>query len=116
MHNGYSAKDGDLLESDIAKALDDAEISYIPGQKFGPNGSIGEIDFQLENFHIEATVQNGGKLKQILKHINNEILNPNGKPVILMGPNYRNSAAVKAIEEAGATVVHSIEDLINIVK
>lgn len=116
VHNGYGAKDGDLLESDIAKALDDAEISYIPGQKFGPNGSIGEIDFQLENFHIEATVQNGGKLKQILKHINNEILNPNGKPVILMGPNYRNSAAVKAIEEAGATVVHSIEDLINIVK
>ncbi|WP_128331656.1 Hint domain-containing protein [Apibacter sp. HY039] len=116
VHNGYGPKDGDLLEGDIAKALDDADIPYIQGEKFGPNGSIGEIDFQLDNFHIEATVQNGGKLKQIVKHMSNEVLNPNGKPVILIGPNYKNLAAVKAIEDAGATVVHSIEDLISIIK
>ncbi|WP_128331665.1 hypothetical protein [Apibacter sp. HY039] len=88
----------------------------LQGEKFGPNGSIGEIDFQLDNFHIEATVQNGGKLKQIVRHMTNEVLNPNGKPAILIGPNYKNSTAVKAIEDTGATVVHSIEDLIGIIK
>ncbi|MEN9918318.1 MAG: hypothetical protein RL662_754 [Bacteroidota bacterium] len=114
VHNGYGSNDGGKLEEDIKEALDEAKILNTAGEKFGANGSIGEIDFQTPDYIIEATVKNKGKLKQINKLLTDSIMNPDGKPVILIAPNYTNSSAVKAIEDAGATVVHTIEDLISI--
>ena len=115
VHNGYGSSDGTKLENDIEDALKEAEISYQRSVEVGPNGSLGEKDFELDDWIIEATVGRNGKLSQIKKYFT-DIFNPNNKSVVLIGPNYSNSAAVKAIEEAGASVVHSIEDLLDLIK
>lgn len=116
VHNGYKTSDGDLLESDIAKALDDADISFEHSKDIF-EGAIkrGEIDFETADWIIEATVGKSSKLSQMKKYFSN-LFNPEGKPVVLIGPNYKNSNAIKDIEGLGAKVVHSIDDLIELIK
>lgn len=105
---------GDDLEDEVEAALKKAGISYVRGRKFGPNGSIGEIDFEVSNAIIEVTKKSGKKLKQIKNYISNKTMNPTGKTVILFAPNYGFTAG-KDIEEAGALVVREMDDLIDLV-
>ncbi len=116
VHNGYGSMDGTKLEDDIEQALKDNGIEYQRGVDiFEDDIKRGEIDFLLDDYLIEATVKPKRKLSQIKKYFS-ELFNPQNKSVILVGPNYRNSAAVKDIINEGAQVVHSIDDLINIIK
>ncbi len=117
VHNGYGSSDGFKLEEDIQNALDKADIPNNRGLKyFDDNGrQVGEIDLQTEDWIIEATVSSKGKLKQIKKYFS-ELLNPDGKKVVLIGPNYINRGAVNDIKDTGAEIVHSVDDLIDLIK
>lgn len=103
------------LENDVEDALKREGIVYKRGEKFGDNGSIGEIDFQVNSAIIEVTESKKGKLSQIKKLISNKTMNPNGKRVILYAPNYNNTAS-KDIENAGAEVIKNMDALIKSIK
>ena len=106
----YGPNDGGKLEDDIEQALRDNGIDFTRGRKVGIKG---EIDFETSTHIIEATVSNGGKLKQIKKYKTEEF-NPEGKEIILVGPNYMNKAAIRDIQNEGAQVVHSIDDMLGL--
>lgn len=80
-------------------------------EKIGPNGSVGEIDIRTDEALIEVTTARRGKLSQIQQYLNDPQLNPEGRPVILYGEQYTNRAARQAIEDAGAYVVTSRQEL-----
>ena len=104
----------DGLEDDVEQALIDAGISYVRGQQFGPNGSIGEIDFEVSQAIIEVTTASSGKLSQIQKYLTNTTMNPTKKTVILYAPNYGYNAS-KDITNAGALVAKNMSDLIGLI-
>ncbi|MGF7109834.1 uncharacterized protein RhaS with RHS repeats [Treponema pedis] len=108
----YGKDDGKKLEDDIEKILLKNNIPYVRNKKIG---IAGELDFETNNHIIEATVSNGGKLKQIRKYKTAEF-NPDNKDIILVGPNYKNSSAVKDIQNEGATVINSVDELTKIIK
>ncbi|MEZ4786701.1 MAG: RHS repeat-associated core domain-containing protein [Flavobacterium haoranii] len=113
---GTYTGNGKDLENDIENALIANGIPYKKNQKFGPNGSIGEIDFETDNAIIESTISNGGKKDQVNKLVNNKLMNPTGKPVIVHGPNYTNKLAIKDVEKEGGLVSNSMDDLISVIK
>ncbi len=71
---------------------------------------IGEIDIETSNAMIEVTTGPGGKLSQIQKYLNNRVMNPGGKKVILYAPNYGGQAATD-IEALNVPVVKNLRDL-----
>jgi hypothetical protein len=62
-----------------------------------------------------VTVQRDGKLTQVKAFINDPLMNPTGKPVILYAPNYLRTAG-KAVSDAGASVVRTPQALINLLR
>ena len=77
-------------------------------------GKLCEIDGETSRYVIEATIGESKSLRQITKLVGNKIINPKGKPVIVVAPNLRKNAA-KKLEEAGATVVRTVEEMKKIV-
>jgi hypothetical protein len=71
---------------------------------------IGEIDIETSDAIIEVTTKKTGKLSQIQKYLNNPLMNPDGKPVILYAPNYIGQAT-KDIEALNVPVVKTMQDL-----
>ena len=61
------------------------------------------------------TGQKSGKLTQIRELMGNPQLNPTGKPVILYAPNYLRTAG-KVVSDAGASVVRTPQELINLLR
>ncbi len=96
------------LEGEVADSIRDHVIDF--ERKVGPNGSVGEVDVETGKAIVEVTTTPRGKLGQIQKLIADRQINPDGKPVILYGPNY-GAAATKAIEDAGGHVARTPEEL-----
>jgi hypothetical protein len=106
-----SPNKGTNLEGTVAQGVQDAGFKVTKfQQKFGPNGSTGEIDVETPQAIIETTVSRAGKLEQIMERMNNTDMNPTSKPVILYAPNY-GGAASRDITGAGAYVVKNMSDL-----
>jgi hypothetical protein len=111
-----SSNPGTQLEGQVAQHIKDAGIDVISfNKKFGPNAAIGEIDVETPNAIIEVTTQKARKLTQVQGLMDNPQLNPTGKPVILYAPNYLRTAG-KEISDAGASVVRTPEELINLLR
>ena len=110
---------GKQLEDEIESELLKAGIPIVNKNhpvKVG-NTVVGEIDLEVPQAIIEATVAPSGKLSQISKYMNNSnLFNPANKQVILFTPNYHTAAAIKEIESTGALVVKNYADLIGLVK
>jgi hypothetical protein len=71
---------------------------------------IGETDVELKNAIIEVTTDQGGKAGQAGKLVNDRVINPLGKTVIVYGPNLTKRAG-QAIEATGAKVARTAEEL-----
>ena len=98
------------LEGQVADHLGDRLQSF-QRQVVGPGGNpIGEIDAEVSEAIIEVTIGKGGKVDQVTKLLTNGVMNPNGKPVIVFGPNMK-KFAIQSIEEAGGYVVRSLDEL-----
>lgn len=105
-----SAEAATRLEGEAAAALGETVTGF---QKVVTQGGkvVGEIDVETTKAIVEVT--NGAsprKLQQITKLIGNKTLNPNGKPVVVYGPNLGRQAA-QALEKAGAKVVRTLDQL-----
>jgi hypothetical protein len=115
----YSLVEQALSSTDVTKVLEGTVAQIVQGgafdvasfgKKFGPNGSIGEIDVEVSKAIIEVSVAQSDKLSQITKLLSNNTMNPTGKLVILYAPNYLNTAA-NDITSAGAYVVRTPQEL-----
>jgi len=72
---------------------------------------VGEVDVETTKAIVEVTGgRSPGKLDQITKLISNKALNPEGKPVVVYGPNLGIHAA-RTLEKAGAKVVRTLDEL-----
>lgn len=72
---------------------------------------VGEIDVELETAIIEVASGKGRKkFRQIQRLQHNRDLNPTGKPVVVFGPQVRRGL-VRQLEESGASVVHTLNEL-----
>jgi Domain of unknown function (DUF4157)/Bacterial SH3 domain len=98
------------LEGKVAEALGGSVVSF--QKKFVIEGvTIGEIDVETTKAIIEVTGgRSPGKLKQITRQISNRIINPEGKAVIVYGPELGIHAA-KSLENAGAKVVRTLDEI-----
>lgn len=112
-------KSGPELEQDIENELNKQGIPILRQNDPVVDAAgvrLGEIDFEVPQAIIEATVSPKDKLSQITKYINNpSLFNPSGKPIILFAPNYGHTAA-RDIEGVGALVVRDFADLIALVR
>ncbi|HZO70857.1 MAG TPA: hypothetical protein VFB60_01565 [Ktedonobacteraceae bacterium] len=59
---------------------------------------VGEIDVETSTAIIEVTTTPSGKLEQLLREQNNPLINPEGKNVILYGPDYSHLADLQFAE------------------
>ncbi|HEU5376783.1 MAG TPA: RHS repeat-associated core domain-containing protein [Ktedonobacteraceae bacterium] len=94
-----SSDQGTRFEGDAGSLVDEySEVVSFQRKEINPaTGKIvGDVDVESPNLLIEATLQTGGKTDQISKLLTNELLNPNGKPVVLYAPRYT-STGLKAI-------------------
>jgi hypothetical protein len=104
------------LEGRAAQILEDAGVEVTGFQtEFGPNRSVGEIDIETREAIIEVTESRRSKLRQVNQFVNDQRLNPNGKPVVLYAPNYQGRAG-KDILDAGAFIARTPTELVNIIK
>ena len=104
------------FEGQIAQELRDSGIKINSFQKkFGPNGSIGEIDIETDCTIVEVTTRESKKLSQVNKLMSNRIINPDNKPVVLYAPGYGETAG-KAINDAGAYVARTPEQLLQLIR
>lgn len=104
-----SAKEGSRLEATTAKSLRNIVRDF--NRKYGPNGSLGEIDIETNKAIIEVA---GGrkytKEGQLEGLINNRIKNPTGKPVILLATQLSGKQVALA-RQTGAIVVRTEYEL-----
>ena len=84
--------------------------------ELGKDGRAIDLDLETEHAIIETTVRPKGKSSQIERFITDPWINPKNKLVILYGPNYTNTAAVKALESKGAVVVHDELTLLRVLQ
>jgi len=108
-----SGNPGQELEGQVGNLLKDTLVGF--QQKImGESGKVaGEIDAETSEAIIEVTTEKSEKFGQVQKLMNNPVLNPSGKPVILYGPNYTTGAA-KAITRIGGYVVRSSQELLDL--
>jgi len=109
---------GPQLEANIEAQLKAAGISILKQNHpvFDAGIKRGEIDFEVPEAIIEATVSPSGKLDQITKYLTNpSLFNPSNKPIILFAPNY-GGAAGRDIENLGVLVVRDYANLLALVK
>ena len=60
---------------------------------YNPNRTpAGEVDAETPGAIIEATTSKGGKIDQVTRFLDNRLVNPTGKPVILYAPGYTQNA------------------------
>ena len=72
---------------------------------------VGEIDVELETAIIEVASGKGRKkFRQIQRLQHNRDLNPTGTSVVVFGPQVRRGL-VRQLEESGASVVHTLNEL-----
>jgi hypothetical protein len=62
---------------------------------------------------IDVTTRRTSKLRQLQKLLSHPDMNPLGKPVVLVAPNYGRTAT-QDITNAGAIVVHTQEELLRV--
>ncbi|WNZ24530.1 hypothetical protein HJG54_17840 [Leptolyngbya sp. NK1-12] len=109
-----STNSGTVLEGQVALIAQENGFDVINFQKkFGPNGSLGEVDVETPTAILEMTVGSSGKLSQIRGLLTDSIRNSLSKPVILYAPNYGNTAGQDIIN-AGAYVVRTEQELIQL--
>ncbi len=102
--------EGARLEGQVARTFF-SDLVGLNKQFFSSAGKrIGEIDVELKNAIIEVTTDQGGKAGQAGKLVNDKVINPLGKTVIVYGPNITKRAG-QAIEAAGAKVARTPEEL-----
>lgn len=105
-----SGNKGKILEGQIALSVKQDLVNF--NKKFGPNGSLGEIDVETSTAIIEATTGKGSKLKQVSELISDPVRNPTGKPVILYTTHEKfTKAAERDIIKAGGYVVRNDAEL-----
>jgi hypothetical protein len=104
-----SANEGSRLEATTAKSLRNIVRDF--NRKYGPNGSLGEIDIETNKAIIEVA---GGrkytKEGQLEGLINNRTKNPTGKPVILLATRLSGKQVALA-RQTGAIVVRTEYEL-----
>ncbi len=103
------------LEGDVALMLqkNGYRIFKFQHKYYLPNTKTvdAEIDIETAKVFIEVTTVTGGKNKQVgTKSINNSVVNPSKKAIILYAPNYT-SAATSEITALGAHVVKKPSEL-----
>jgi hypothetical protein len=104
------------LEGKVAQYTEDGGIDVVAfRKKFGPNGEIGEIDIETEYAIIEVTTSPSGKSDQVTKFLNNKIINPKNKHVIIYSEKYGLHAG-RHIDKLGGYVVRTPEQLINLLR
>jgi hypothetical protein len=100
------------LEGQIARALIGDLVSF-ERKVYNANGvEIGEIDVETSNAIIEVTTSPQGKLQQLLKELNNPLMNPTGKQVILYAPKYSRQAD-QLFASYGIKIVRSLQELMD---
>jgi len=100
-----------VLEGRVAKAVEEDLVDF--NRKVGPEVAIGEVDVETSKAIIEVTTRRSGKSRQIRELLANPAMNPAGKPVILFAPNY-GPHATRNISDLGVVVVHTIEELLEV--
>ena len=101
---------GTRLEGVAGKALKNGLVGFQKKVKSGGR-LIGEIDSETKNAIVEVTSGRGRKkVSQIRRLIGDSRLNPEGKKVIVFGPNIKQGTASE-IEKLGAVVVRSADEL-----
>ena len=97
------------LEGMLARHFRDSVIQFQKVVRIG-NRPIGEIDIELKTVIVEVTTgTGGGKVGQVTRLLS-PALNPEGKIVIVFGPNITTRRA-QAIEAVGAHVARSTQEL-----
>jgi len=72
---------------------------------------VGEIDVETSKAIVEVTSGRApGKVNQVLRLLSDKTLNPQGKPVVVYGPNLGKQAA-EALQKTGAIVVRTLDEL-----
>lgn len=109
--NACLSPDPDIrLEGQVGKALISDLVSF-QRKVYDSSGTvIGEIDVETSNAIIEVTNRKEGKLEQLLKELNNPLMNPNHKQVIFYAPGYSH-AADKQLASHGIHIVRSLKEL-----
>jgi len=105
-----SANSAVRLEGEAAAALGESVTGF---QKVVSSGGrvVGEIDVETTKAIVEVTGGRApGKVNQVTKLLTDKALNPQGKPVVVYGPNLGKQAA-EALQKTGATVVRTLEEL-----
>jgi len=96
--------DGDQLENLVEGHLRKEGVRFTRNVKVGPNGAIGQKDFETDQAIIEVTIQRSGKLNQVTKLMAHPQINPTGKPVVLFAPDYGRLAAADISARGGIVV------------
>jgi RHS repeat-associated protein len=71
--------------------------------KYGPNGSLGEVDAETPQAIIEA--KSGGAAGQatdLLQKLNNPYTNPDGKPFVVYAPNWNDKNVQSMYQQLGS--------------
>lgn len=80
-------------------------------RQYGRNGSDGEVDVETNKAIIEVSSgENPAKGAQLKRLKESKSVNPNGKPVIVVGFDFRGNQ-VKAYEKQGVKVVRNTKEL-----
>ena len=108
-----STNAGTALEGEVAAALGRSVTGFQKTVTVAGK-TIGEIDIETSKAIIEVTGASGRKAGQAAKLVENAAMNPEGKLVVVYGPDLAPGAA-KAIEETGAKVARTIEELKSLV-
>ena len=114
--------DGGLFEDDIEKLLNDMNIPILKHNVdvLDPNTKIvlGEIDFELSSVIIESTVGKNSKTRQMKMYTEEApmLFNPNNKPIVVYGPQYRGGAVEREITSRGGRVIRDFEDFLKLIQ
>jgi RHS repeat-associated protein len=101
---------GSWFEAIIAKSLGRDVVSFNKVIVDAAGRRIGQIDIETSKHLIEVTLDTTGKTKQAAKLVGNPMMNPQGKQVIVYGPNIT-KAAQQSIEKTGARVIRDLDEL-----
>jgi hypothetical protein len=114
-----------MLEGQAALAIRDQLIGFgrkVPDSAvpFQPNftlgGTFAEVDLETANVLIEVTNGRSSKAFQVREKYLNPVVNPEGKPVIVLAPNFKSGQINGALEAGAAKVVKSIPELVEYLK
>jgi hypothetical protein len=98
------------LEGQVSRVLISDLVSFNHKIIDSAGIEIGEIDVETSNVIIEVSKTDRRKNQQVLKEMNNKLINPMEKQVILFAPDYSH-AADQQFKDKGIPIIRSYKDL-----